>query len=156
MRRFFVLSALVAMLAMPALAGQGKAMGCCGKQSGVQRSVANVDNGVRITMTATDPKVVASLQEMSASCGAAGGCADCPMHGEGVTRTVEKTADGIVVTATATDPAMVAKLQQHAATMGAAGCAGAKAEAKAGCCAKGAAGMAGGCPRAAAAKPATT
>ncbi len=141
MKRFVALCGLIALLALPAFAGDGKAMGCCGKQAGVERSVANIDNGVRVTMTAADAKMIAMLQEKSATMDK-DGCADCPMHAEGVTRTIEKTANGIVITATATDPALVAKLQKHAATMGSMAC-GAKAEGKAGCCAKGKAGAAG-------------
>jgi hypothetical protein len=153
MKRFIALSGLLALLALPAFAGDGKAMGCCGKQAGIARSVANIDNGVRVTMTATDAKMVAMLQEKSATADSEG-CADCPLHAKGVTRTVDRTANGIVITATATDAALVATLQKHAASMASMSC-GAKADGKAGCCAKGKAG-ATGCAHAEKAAPATT
>ncbi len=154
MKRFIVLCGALALLALPTFAADGKAMGCCGKQAGIERSVANVENGVRITMTATDAKAIAMLQERSATMDK-DGCADCPMHAQGVTRTVEKTANGIVITATTTDAALVAKLQQHAVTMGTAAC-GAKAAGKTGCCAGKATGAAAGCAHGEKAAPATT
>jgi hypothetical protein len=153
MKRFISLCGLVALLALPAFAGDGTAMGCCAKQTGVQRSVANLDNGVRITMTSTDAKTVAMLQENSAKADAEG-CANCPLRAQGVTRTVEKTADGIVVTATTSDPALLAKLQQHAAMMSTASCCG-KGQAKTGCCGRGN-GAGAGCQRAAKTAPAAT
>jgi hypothetical protein len=152
MKRFIVLCGVLALLALPAIAGDGKAMGCCGKQANVERSVTNTENGVRVTLTSADAKTVAMLQEKSAACDKAG-CGDCPMHAEGVNRTVDKTENGIVITATATDQAMIAKLQQHAATMGSASC-GAKSANKAGCCAKGK--PAAGCAHGAGTAPATT
>jgi hypothetical protein len=150
-KRILVLCGVVALLALSVAASDGKAMGCCAKQGAVTRSVASIDNGVKVTMTSTDAKVVAMLQEKAPGC-TQGACDDCPMHAEGVTRTVEKTADGIVVTATATDPTLVAKLQEHAAK-GATSCA--KSEAKSGCCAKGKTNAAG-CAHGAEAAPKTT
>jgi hypothetical protein len=133
MRKFLVLFGVAALLALSAAAGDGKAMGCCAKQGAVTRSVANIANGVTVTMTSADAKMVAMMHDKAQTC-SQGACDDCPMHTEGVTRSVENTADGIVVTATATDPTLVAKLQAHAAKS-AASCT--RSEAKAGCCAKG-------------------
>lgn len=142
---------LVALAALTVTAGDGKTMGCCAKQGAIARSVTNLDNGVRIAMTSTDAKLVATLQEKAPGCTKAG-CGDCPMHGEGVTRTVENTADGVVVTATATDVAVVAALQKHAAA-DAASCT--RSEAKAGCCAKDKS-EAAGCAHGAESAPKTT
>ncbi len=144
MKRFLVMCGMLAMLATAAFAADEKPMGCCAKQAGVERAVVKLDNGVRVTMTSKDAKVVAMLQEKSAS--DKGCCPSCPMHAEGVTRTVEKTVDGVVVTATAADAALVAKLQQHATMEGMAGCGAKAADKAAGCCAKGAAKGMKGCP----------
>jgi hypothetical protein len=133
MKKILVLCGVVALLALSVAAGDGKAMGCCARQSAVTRSVATIDNGVKVTMTSTDATMVAMMHDKAPTC-TKGACDDCPMHAEGVTRSVENTADGIVVTATAADPTLVAKLQAHAAK-DAASCA--KSEAKASCCAKG-------------------
>lgn len=137
-----ILAMLVAAVALPALAGEGHACcrkdaakpGCMARTAGVERTAATLDNGVRITMTATDPAVVAKLQTMGGV--GEGCCAGCPMRQEGVTRSVEKTANGVVITATSTDPATVKKLQEHATAMaGGQACCGGKA--KAGCPRKG-------------------
>ena len=151
MKKILVLCGVVALVALSATAGDGKAMGCCATQDAVTRSVANIDNGVKMTMTSNDAKVVAMMQDKAPTC-TQGACEGCPMHAEGVTRTVENTADGIVVTATAADAALVAKLQAHAAK-GAASCA--KSETKAACCAKGKT-KAAGCAHGAEAAPKTT
>lgn len=83
----------------------------CMKAKGVQRTVANLDNGVRITVTCSDPNLVAEVQaRVAKGCGG-----ECPMSARGVTRAVENTADGAVVTATSSDPALVKALQEHAA-----------------------------------------
>ncbi len=110
------LTVLAVLAAAPLLAADSAApMSCC-KNAGVERTVVNLDNGVRVTMTAKDPKAVAAIQEKSATC-----CKDCPMTAEGVTRTVEKTAAGVVITATAANPELVKKLQAHAAADAAGG-----------------------------------
>jgi len=140
MRKVLALCGTAALLAASAMAGDGKAAACCASMDSVKRSVSNVDNGVRIVMSATDAKVVAALQEKAPEC-VKSGCDGCPMHSEAVTRTVEKTADGVVVTATSTDAAVVATLQKHAAA-GAGACTRSEAKA-AGCCAKGKAEAAG-------------
>ncbi len=141
MKRLILFVALAALVAAPMMAapmmgggGPGKTMGCCGKGAGVERSVANLDNGVKITVTAADAKTVAMIQEMAASCpmGTAA-CKDCPMAAKGVTRAVEKTDKGVVITVTSADAAMVKTLQEHAATCtagGMAGCCKGKAGAK--------------------------
>jgi len=137
--KVLALTLLLAVVAWPAMAGGA----CCSKDQGVTRQVENLANGVRITITAQDPQMVAKLQSQGESCGA--GCKDCPMHAQGVERKVEKIAGGVVITATSSDPKQVEALQKHAAAMGAASCqkegakaAGcAKGEAKASCCSKG-------------------
>ena len=142
MKRFLLLIVLVVLTAAPLMAADAAGPMACCRAAGVERTVANLDNGVRVTMTAKDAKVVAMIQEMSATCSKDTPCCkDCPMAAEGVTRTVEKTESGIVVTATATSPDLVKKLQAHAATMAAGG------EMK-GCCKGGAkaSGVGGKCP----------
>lgn len=120
MKRFFAVLALVTLVAMPALAEDHAG---CLKSKGMQRTVANIDNGVTITMTSSDPKMVPEIQAKAAK-----GCGgECPMAATGVTRTVGNTPEGAVVTATSTDPAQVKALQEHAAR----GCTG--EHAKAGC-----------------------
>ena len=128
MKRFILMIALAALAAAPLMAADAAPapMACC-SGAGVERTVANVDNGVKVTMTAKDPKTVAMIQEMAADPSKAKACCqDCPMTAEGVTRSVEKTETGVVVTATATNPELVKKLQAHAAKMaagdGAKGC----------------------------------
>ncbi|HVN76685.1 MAG TPA: hypothetical protein VMT19_10245 [Thermoanaerobaculaceae bacterium] len=144
MKRFLVLIALAAVAAAPLMAADAAAPMACCKGAGVERTVANVDNGIRVTMSAKDPKVVARLQEMAAGAAKdAGCCPECPMAMEGVTRTVEKTDSGVVITATSTNPDLVKKLQAHVAAMAGSGNA-------AGCCRRGAgakaSGMGGKCP----------
>ncbi|MGC8916726.1 MAG: hypothetical protein ACP5NF_07080 [Thermoanaerobaculum sp.] len=141
MKVWKVLVVAVAMglaVAPAALAGGA----CCSKDQAVARQVETLPNGVKITLTSSDPKVVAQLQSRGEACGK--DCKDCPMHAAGVTRTVEKVANGVTITATAADAALVAKLQQHAATMGqgtmkGACCSkeGGTGAAKGGCCSKG-------------------
>ena len=131
MRKALVVVGLLVLIALPALAAEHA--GCMkGDMSKVQHSVANIDNGVKITMTSSDPKVAAMLQEQGATCCKGG---DCPMQAKGVTRTVEKVDGGIVITATASDAALVKQLQEHGAMMAKGSCcAGDKA--KASCCHK--------------------
>jgi hypothetical protein len=122
MKRLATLIALCALLALPLLAADTPAKpsaACCLKSAGTQRTVTNLDNGVKITMTAKDPRVAAMIQEHAASCPKDDpGCKDCPMAAEGVNRTVEKTESGVVITATSANPELVKKLQAHAATCG--------------------------------------
>lgn len=113
----------------PLLAGGA----CCSKDQAVSKQVENLPNGVKITMTSSDPRVVAQMQSKTEACGQEG-CKDCPMHAQGVTRTVEKIANGVVITATASDAQLVAALQKHAASMTTAGCS--KSSGKASCCSK--------------------
>jgi len=120
MKRTCLLLVLAAVLAAPVMAADAPAAtaaGCCLKASGAQHTVTNLDNGVKITITSTDPKVAAQIKDETATCPKPGCAKDCPMQAKGVTRTVEKTDTGVVITATATDAATVKALQEHAATM---------------------------------------
>lgn len=123
---------------------------CCSKDQAVSRQVETLANGVKLTLTSSDPQVVAQLQSKTEACGKEG-CKDCPMHAPGVTRTVEKMANGVVITATASDPQLVAALQKHVAGMNA-GCS--KSAAKGSCCSKGEA-KGSGCAKGTAARPTT-
>jgi TusA-related sulfurtransferase len=113
MKRVLVALAIMALFAMPMLAGGPGKAGCC-KAAGVERSVTNLDNGVKITITANDPKAIAQVQTKAASCSKES-CGDCPMMSDKVTRTVEKTDTGVVITAISTDAAIVKAIQEHAA-----------------------------------------
>jgi hypothetical protein len=118
MRRIATFAVLFALIAVPLLAADAPATpsaACCLKGAGAQRTVTNLDNGVKIAITGGDPKLAAMIQEETATCPKPGCSKDCPMRAEGVTRTVEKTDAGVVITATAMNPAMVKKLQEHAA-----------------------------------------
>ncbi len=120
MKRIFLLLALAALAAAPIMAADAPVKadaGCCLKAAGAQHTVTNLDNGVKITITSTDPKVAAMIQDETASCPKPGCAKDCPMQAKGVTRTVEKTDAGVVITTTAADAATVKALQEHAATM---------------------------------------
>jgi hypothetical protein len=121
MKRLVALTALSLLAALPLVAGdtpQAKSpTACCLKAAGAQRTVTNLDNGVKIAITGGDPKLVVMIQEETATCPKPGCSKECPMQAEGVKRTVEKTDSGVVITATAIDPAVVTKLQEHAATM---------------------------------------
>ncbi len=120
MKRLATLTVPLALFALPLLAADTPAKapaGCCLKAAGAQRTVTNLDNGVKITITGTDPKLVAMIQDETAVCPKPGCSNACPMRAEGVKRTVEKTDAGVVIVATSTDPAMVTKLQRHAAKM---------------------------------------
>ncbi len=108
MKRFLLTLVLAILVAAPMLAEEHPG---CMQAQGMKRTVANIDNGVKITMTCSDPKMVAEAQAKAAK-----GCGgECPMSATSVTRTVENTADGAVVTATSTDPAVVKAMQEHAA-----------------------------------------
>lgn len=144
MKRFLLVIALAVLATAPVMAADAAAPMACCRAVGVERTVTNLDNGVKVTMTAKDPKAVAIIQEMSAACSKDKPCCkDCPLASEGVTRTVEKTNSGVVVTATATNPELVKKLQAHAAALAAGG-------EMTGCCKGNAdahdAGMGGKCP----------
>ncbi len=120
MKRTGLLLVLAALAAAPILAADAPATtaaGCCLKAAGAEHTVTNLDNGVKITITSTDPKVAAQIKDETASCPKPGCAKGCPMQAKGVTRTVEKTDTGVVITATATDAATVKALQEHAATM---------------------------------------
>jgi hypothetical protein len=117
MKRFALALALAAVMAVPVLADNAP-KSCCAGMDSVTKQVTNLDNGVRITMTAKDPKVVAKLQECMGGQDEKGCCKDCPMHDKAVTRKVEKTVDGIVITATTADATLAKKLQEHSAGKG--------------------------------------
>ncbi len=133
MKAFRVL-ALVVVLAFAAVTPLLAGGACCSKDQAVSKEVQNLPNGVKISLTSSDPKVVAQLQDKTAACGKEK-CKDCPLHAEGVTRTVEKIANGVVITATSFDSQLVAAVQKHAAGMTNAGCS--KSTDKASCCSKG-------------------
>lgn len=105
----------------------------CGTNQALARQIENLPNGVKITLTSKDPKVVADVQS-KADAWTKEGCKDCPMHAQGVTRVVEKISNGVVVTTTAKDPQLVKAVQKHAEGF-TGGCAKTAANKKS-CCSK--------------------
>jgi TusA-related sulfurtransferase len=147
MKRFLLLSVLIAAIAAPvALACGNEAamkagMGhdCPSMMKGVERTVTNTADGVRIEMKSSDPEMVQTLQaHMNAENKPGGCCKDCPMSNAAWSRKVENTRDGVVLTMTASSPDDVSKLQTAAASM-----------TKGGCSHHGAEAGKGGCPKAA-------
>ncbi len=130
MRRLLLLSVLVALIATPAALACEKhgamaaSMGheCPAAMKGVERTVTNLDNGVRIEMTASDPKLVETLQTHVAAETKEGCSKDCPMANAAWNRVVQKTDKGVVVTLTANSKEEIEKLQTAVATMGKGGC----------------------------------
>lgn len=131
MKRFLVLSALIALLAAPAAlacdkqgsmtASAGHA--CPGSMKNVERTVTNLDNGARIEMNSTDPAVVSTLQtHMAADTKSAGCCKDCPMGNTAWTHKVENTDNGVVLFLTADSKDEIGKIQTAAAGMAKGGC----------------------------------
>ena len=68
MKRFLLVIALAVLATAPVMAADAAAPMACCRAVGVERTVTNLDNGVKVTMTAKDPKAVAIIQEMSAAC----------------------------------------------------------------------------------------
>ena len=130
MKRFLLLFVLAALIATPVALACGKdgamkaSMGheCPAAMKGVERTVTNLDNGVRIEMTASDPKLVETLQTHVAAEAKEGCSKDCPMANAAWDRKVENTAKGVVVTLTAKSKDDVTKLQTAVAEMGKGGC----------------------------------
>ncbi|MBZ5637392.1 MAG: hypothetical protein LAO51_01400 [Acidobacteriia bacterium] len=131
MKRFLVLSALIALLVSPAVLACDKdsamtaSMGhsCPAAMKGVERTVTNLDNGVRIEMTASDPTVVHTLQANMASELKSGGCCkDCPLANAAWNHKVENTDKGVILVVTTTSGDDVGKLQTAMASMAKGGC----------------------------------
>ncbi len=131
MKRLLVLSVLIALCASPAALAcpQQAAMKtsegheCPAAMKGVERTVTNLNDGVRLEMTSTDPEVVRALQaKITSDPKAAGCCKDCPLANEAWTRKVEHTKNGLVLTLTAGSPEEVRKIQAAAETMAKGGC----------------------------------
>lgn len=149
MKRFLVLSALIALVAVPAVlacemeASTKTAAGheCPAMMKGVERAVTNVDHGVKLELTSSDPAVVRQLQQRMAEHPASAGCCkECPLANAAWTRKAENVSNGVVLTLTAGSAAEIGKLQQAVEGM-----------AKGECPHAGAAGK-GECPRKAGAK----
>ena len=105
--------ALMLAVATASFAGGGHCGACPCKMDGVTKSVENLDNGVKVTLSAQDPKIVAMIQEKMGKCEK--GEDDCPLMAKEMDRRAEKTADGMVMTITSADSDVVKKLQTHMA-----------------------------------------
>lgn len=110
MKKLLLVALMIAVAGL-VFAGDKPCEKCPCKMEGVTKTVANLENGVKVTLSAKDPKVVAQIQEMMGKC-EKGGC-ECPVMMKGVDRKTEKTADGMVMIATSADKEIVKKLQDH-------------------------------------------
>jgi len=145
MKRFLLLSVLVALIATPAALACGEhaamkaGMGhdCPSMMKGVEKTVTNTADGVRIEIKATDPETVQTLQahmtQMNAENKTGGCCKDCPMSNTAWNRKIENTRDGVVMILTANSPDDITKLQTAAASMTKGGCSHGAEAGKIGC-----------------------
>ena len=130
MKRFLMLAVLIALVATPAALACGKdgAMkasmghGCPSMMKGVERTVTNIDNGVRIEITSADPALVQTLQTQMAAEGKGSCCKDCVLSNAAWSKKVENTSKGVVLTLTAASKDEVGNLQTKAAAMTKGGC----------------------------------
>ena len=132
MKRFLLIAALVGLLASPAAlacggmdAGmkEGDGHECPASMKGVERTVTNLDNGVRIQMTSADPALVQTLQaKITSDAKTVGCCGSCILANAAWTRKVESNEKGVVLTLTANSPAEVGKLQAAAVDLAKGGC----------------------------------
>ncbi len=125
---FLSVIALTLVASVPVLAGGHGQAACCAGMAGVERTVAKLDNGVRITLLAKDQATVTKLQAQGGACPAEH--CRCPIHAEGVHRVVERVEGGVVITATASEKALVTSLH----TMAAASCPAKSSASKGECC----------------------
>ncbi|GEM_PF-4037613 len=104
-------------------------MGCDGKKSasfkstsdtdvfygidGITPMVTELDNGVRIVVTAASTESLAKVEKRMGHCAVSSGVGNCPIKGEGVKRTVERTDEGLVITATSDDAETVQKILDY-------------------------------------------
>lgn len=118
--RISMILAISMIFAVAALAGgcnHGEKAGCK-MMNDVTKTVANIENGVTVTIVGKTPEAIKAIQEMTASCKE--GC-KCRMM-EGVKRDVKNTADGAVVTMTTENARAVKKLQKNVAKCAAGNC----------------------------------
>ncbi|MBU1022875.1 hypothetical protein KKB99_01200, partial [bacterium] len=85
------------------------------RQKKVNRSIENIDNGVVIELTSTDPEIVKRIQERAGKAsmekqGNKKGKGDC---GD-VVRTVTNIENGVRITMTSDNPETVKKIQERA------------------------------------------
>lgn len=117
-----VAAALVLVIAAPAFGCDhnkatqaAQASQCPFMMKGVDRSAANLDNGVTILLTSKDAAMVKNLQDkMAVEMKGDSGC-DCPMHAKNVKTALENTSDGVKLTITSDDKEQVKVLQAFAA-----------------------------------------
>lgn len=117
MKRLIGTLAVLAVAALiPALAcGEDKVASACpfGAMKGVEKTTANMDNGVKIVWASKDAELLKSVQEsLMAEC--EGKCADCAanvLHAKGVEHKVESSDNAVVLILTASDPDLVKQAQ---------------------------------------------
>lgn len=121
MKRLIALVAVFALaVSAPALACGAKAASqmaaaCPMKMKGVERAAQNLDNGVKITLTARDAEQVKALQaSVAADVKGETGCGDCPMHAANIEKKVENTDSGVVVLLTSSQAEQVKSIQAYA------------------------------------------
>jgi hypothetical protein len=129
MKRSLVVFALLALVVSSAAFACDKEAGmktagheCPVSMKGVERTVTNLDNGVRIEMASADPAMIQTLQTKMAAEGKGSCCKDCVMSNAAWSKKVENTPKGVVVTVTAGSKDEVGKLQTMAAGMTKGGC----------------------------------
>ena len=87
--------------------------GCLKSAESIERTVKNLDDGVKIMLASNVPAMVEQLHATGGRCKS--DCEkQCPMAGESVNRVVDKTDNGVVITATSADADVVKALQKHA------------------------------------------
>lgn len=115
-------------------------MGCCMMVKGADVKVANIDNGVTVTVTSDQPETVKAIQEKAVECEKS-----CQKHGEkaghgkekccsmeDVACKVAKIDNGVTITVTSDKADQVKAIQECAAKCSAT-CAEKKVEKPAGC-----------------------
>jgi TusA-related sulfurtransferase len=123
MKRLLTLSVLsLFVLGAPALACGGDKADTQMAKSAIHSEVSNLNNGVQIVLTATQPDVVKAVQKdaekyLDGMCKSA-----CPFKRDGVEHRVKKIEKGVVITATAQDAEMVEQLRAYAAKKSGDGC----------------------------------
>jgi hypothetical protein len=132
MKKLIILAAVFALFAGPAALACGASKTMAGNTvkmktiPGVERTVTNLENGVRIQMVGMNAEAVKAVQQKMGGCPKAaadrwakGDCTGCPFAGQADwTRTVENTENGVVLTVTTTKTDDVSKIQSIASTYG--------------------------------------
>ncbi|MCD6218509.1 hypothetical protein J7L05_11740 [bacterium] len=118
MKKVYLVLTMALMLVVAAIAIDGYSNSASARGSSnerqrpaVDRTVTNIDNGVIIELTSSDPDVVKRIQERKETRrGGGGDNCDSPK----AKRTVENIKDGVRITITSDDPDTVKQIQEKA------------------------------------------